>query len=404
MPKHIVKRLTAQIKDFFWDWKQPLVNEETLFAPFEKGSRALLDLETRNEAIECTWVKSWLTFGPERPLWAEFADELMRINTPLTEEAIPIETRINIVLQQWKTRSKAGDGVPEDIRNLLQVVRNNEVRLEGLAIDREVLTAMPIWVHRKADKRGRRLMNSAASQCLRNRHGVKTVEDAMTAESTLGSADHRSSDRCQCEDCEWTRCEYQCKTPHSCAKRASSLLNLLPRKWDPRQPQPMDEFPPSNEQPADTNPISRDVRVKNTISNAIRIFGNTLPEAEPPNLILPPTQLTTQTIAVCGNHTSAHELFHDTSYAIYAGENNPLNQCGLIQTPPNLRPTRLNGEAAAVLIALQQCPQDWEIHFITSCKTLVSAINTNAAKYEDELYNGVKWPELLRSIRALIQQ
>ncbi|KAH8826765.1 hypothetical protein DL96DRAFT_1417281, partial [Flagelloscypha sp. PMI_526] len=217
-----------------------------------------------------------------RPVWATFADELMRQNVPQTEEMIPEAVKTNIIQQEWKT-SKNAD-VPQDIREMLKVIRRNEVRLEGIAIERDLLLEMPIWLHKKADKRTRRLMNSAASRCLRERHGVRTVADAVSAETILGSHDHRQSNRCSCKDCEWTWNEYNCPMPHACAKRAKNLLDLLPPKWDPRCSQPFDKTSPTPENPnreAGT-PISKEFRIKDSLANTIRIFGNTQPNRRSP--------------------------------------------------------------------------------------------------------------------------
>jgi len=48
----------------------------------DAGGKKLLDLGTRNKAIEIRKLKSYLTFGANRPRWAYAADELIRKSIP----------------------------------------------------------------------------------------------------------------------------------------------------------------------------------------------------------------------------------------------------------------------------------------------------------------------------------
>ncbi|PBK86319.1 hypothetical protein ARMGADRAFT_940902, partial [Armillaria gallica] len=79
------------------------VNKETIYAPITDGGQNLLDIPTRNEAITVTWLRSYLNFGPERPMWAYAADVIIAHHTPTSEENVEPEQRMNIFLQLWKT-------------------------------------------------------------------------------------------------------------------------------------------------------------------------------------------------------------------------------------------------------------------------------------------------------------
>lgn len=76
MPVHIKKMITKRANTFMWGGKSPLVNEQTMFKPLDEGGRALVDIKTRNKAINVMWLKSYLKFGLDRPLWAYIADSL----------------------------------------------------------------------------------------------------------------------------------------------------------------------------------------------------------------------------------------------------------------------------------------------------------------------------------------
>jgi exonuclease III len=52
MPARALKEIRRIIRDFIWDNKRPLVNEETLQLPISQGGLAILDPVARNEAID----------------------------------------------------------------------------------------------------------------------------------------------------------------------------------------------------------------------------------------------------------------------------------------------------------------------------------------------------------------
>ncbi|KAF8067090.1 hypothetical protein FPV67DRAFT_1354158, partial [Lyophyllum atratum] len=52
MPPSIEKKLRKKVRNFIWHDKRAPVREEILFAPVEEGGRGMLDIATRNEAIE----------------------------------------------------------------------------------------------------------------------------------------------------------------------------------------------------------------------------------------------------------------------------------------------------------------------------------------------------------------
>ncbi|KAJ7813912.1 hypothetical protein B0H13DRAFT_1665070, partial [Mycena leptocephala] len=119
------------------------------------------------------------------------------------------------------------------------------VRLESLALSREIIRDMPIWYHKHADPRIRRLNHAKASECLRDKHQIRTVGEAEYFESILIKPDHMPTDECECESCNEWELKAGCTTPHSCYSKAKELLDTLPPKWDPRIEQPEDyELPP----------------------------------------------------------------------------------------------------------------------------------------------------------------
>lgn len=184
MPSNIELKLWRKIRNFVWHDKRAPVSEQILFSQIDKGGCALLDISTRNEAIEVMWLKSYLSFGPERPLWALGADEIFAINVPQFEENVDKRVRKNIFLQSWGL-SKAKSTQPHwqmrvypDLLHLQGIAEKHGLRPEGLAFSQEIVQAHPIWYHGDADRKIRLLNHGAASNCLKEKHAVWTAGDA----------------------------------------------------------------------------------------------------------------------------------------------------------------------------------------------------------------------------------
>ncbi|OSD08368.1 hypothetical protein PYCCODRAFT_1342847, partial [Trametes coccinea BRFM310] len=68
MPDRIRLRLNGILRKYIWDDKHNTpVGMAHLALPFDQGGFKILDLEARNEAITVMWLRSFLSFGPNRP-------------------------------------------------------------------------------------------------------------------------------------------------------------------------------------------------------------------------------------------------------------------------------------------------------------------------------------------------
>jgi hypothetical protein len=102
MPEEVEERLDRRIRSFLWaDKSQATVNKETVHAPSDVGGKNLLDLIARNEAIALTWLKTYLSFGLERPLWCFVADEILANKVVGADTNVDEAMRINAYLQSW---------------------------------------------------------------------------------------------------------------------------------------------------------------------------------------------------------------------------------------------------------------------------------------------------------------
>jgi hypothetical protein len=95
MPPNIETTLTKMISKFLWGDTKPRIANATLHAPITKGGLRILDLKTRNEAIEIIWLKSYLNFSLSCQPWATLTDHIILATTPRTKA----DTKMNPFLQ-----------------------------------------------------------------------------------------------------------------------------------------------------------------------------------------------------------------------------------------------------------------------------------------------------------------
>jgi len=104
MPTQVEAAINKIINDFIWeDGQGAHIAQEFLHQPKEVGSLDLLDIKTRNEAIELMWLKTYLNFSPKCQPWAVITDLIIcgsaQENT--IEQAIK-----NPFLQCWEIPSR----------------------------------------------------------------------------------------------------------------------------------------------------------------------------------------------------------------------------------------------------------------------------------------------------------
>ena len=234
MPTAIEKRLEKRIRKFIWGERTlSPVNFETVLAPIQKGGRSVLDIKTRNEAIDLMWLKSYLQFDNNRPLWALVADAIMAEQVPQSELRTDKAVRLNIFLQNWKTLS--GPKAPKTIKKLVKTAKRFTVRLEGHTFSPSISKQMPIWLHIKADKKSlKRHSKTIAGKCLIKKHKAISVGKIIDLADTLENIDHVPDPNCLCETCLESGDKHGCEDPHQCFIKAYELLNLLPSKWNPK--------------------------------------------------------------------------------------------------------------------------------------------------------------------------
>jgi len=83
MPSHIKNALTNMMSKFIWNQgTRPRIAMTTLRHPIYEGGLSILDIKSRNEAIEIIWLKMYLNFSPSCQKWATVVDHIILAAAP----------------------------------------------------------------------------------------------------------------------------------------------------------------------------------------------------------------------------------------------------------------------------------------------------------------------------------
>ncbi|THU93283.1 hypothetical protein K435DRAFT_613767, partial [Dendrothele bispora CBS 962.96] len=300
------------------------------------------------------WLKSYLSFGPDRPVWALFADALFALRVPLSERNVDPEIRMNIFLQTWHSYTN-NTQIP-DLKILTDTAKKFGLRIEGIAFLRGVIRQMPIWYHKEADPTIRTLNHTQASQCLKKKHAVRNVGDAEALANMLRNSQHTMENNCMCEQCTHLRTNLHCEHPQGCMKQALKLINTLPPKWDPRSVLPEDYQRKPRETEPDWIIFDNRVTTNGTLADIFRLFTdpkvtpvNTLPDLK----IRAPEDADTGNIIVATNG-SCYNNGEDNAHAgagIYVGPDHQMNRSAKL--PLYIGQSNQNGELVATKLAAE---------------------------------------------------
>jgi hypothetical protein len=182
MPTHVEEVLTKIIRDFMWEEdSSPRIALDFLHRPPDTGGLGLLDIRARNEAIDITWLKSYLNFSPTRPTWAKVTDPIIALAAISGNIA---QARVNSFLQIWKiaTRGNKLKKLNNDITRMLKVAEKYNVKLAAIRLSPELRAQLPAWYHIASTPRP---MTNRPSKCLLRKHLVSTVADLLHSSARL---------------------------------------------------------------------------------------------------------------------------------------------------------------------------------------------------------------------------
>lgn len=415
MPKRVEETLTKIIRNFMWeDDSSPRIALEVLRRPKEEGGLGLLDIQTRNEAIEITWLKAYLDFGPNRPDWAKITDLMM--DTAAPKNTIP-KARNNMFLQSWSvpTRGRRIKNLSSDTKRMMKAAKRFDANLAAIRLTPRLRTQLPAWYH-LANKP--RPIRNAASKCLLERHNVTTVADLvqMSARIRRTATDslHDSTTRCACLECIEDRIN-GCRDPQACAKEALTRIQMIFPKFNPLLPGDRHDSLSLTRRRKERNERAREndgeitfdpsITAKDNLAECFRIFTDPKKITNIPakrlqahGVILRDQQTTIHTDGACFHNGKANAR---CGSGVWLGPNNPHNQALRV---PGEDQSNQAGEIAAVILAVNTVPPSWPLKIITDSKYTINGLTKYLKEWEDHGWIGIRNRKLFKKAAHLLKR
>ncbi|KAL1941465.1 hypothetical protein VTO73DRAFT_7282 [Trametes versicolor] len=414
MPASVERRITTILTKFVWNGdERPRVAREQLYKPVTQGGIQLLDLKSRNEAIDLMWARSYLTVGLRQPPWTKIADALFARAIASDSKNTDLGARVNTFLQTWNISTRAKAGIPRCLKAMIKAAKKYGIRCETTNPSKDLREQLPVWSHigRKA---GRCNENSPACRCLRNNHQIRTVGQCAAAAQRLidSSSAHVPRPTCACEDCELDRARYLCLNPHRCATAAKRIVGRLENKWDPRRAGNEDGLTLTKNRKRENN----SARIANerilfdpTISTGVpiaesfRVFvPDTESDVQPAVRPVRPFQVTQEEIEVFTDG-SARDNGTDSARAasgVWFGEEDAQNEGARV---PYDAQTNQVAEVYAIILAHRKVPPFAPLHFVSDSKYVVDGLTKYLPAWESRGWIGVANADVFKEAAALLR-
>ncbi len=412
MPAKVTRKLEKMVVDFIWKGnKHPRIGRETLYKSPREGGVGLIDLESRNEAIDLVWLKHYLTKGEKRPRWAYIADRLLARAIVAEDKNVDWEARENCFLQTWRVSDRRGGKTPEDLRRMIRVGRKYGVRADAINPAEKVKDAMPIWYH-IGKKEGRSKANTKSAKCLRTTHNVRTVLDARRVASRLnpgglGAQKHGKGPKCKCHDCDEDRRVRGCDNPSRCAAAAQNMLDNLHPIWKPdgnhgcmqHSRNRSSSNARQGEGRTEYNPC---VAEKESIEECMRVFTSDECRTSPVRKCQEWSENLAGGIDVYTDG-SAVERGRTTERAgagIFYGVDDGRNTAAKV---PGSKQSNQAAEIYAINVAVARAPPNAPLHIVTDSKYAMDGLTKHSTKWEKRGWLGVSNADLFKETLARLR-
>ncbi|KAJ7019063.1 hypothetical protein C8F04DRAFT_976179 [Mycena alexandri] len=238
----------------------------------------------------------------------------------------------------------------------------------------ELKGKVPLW--KKTE-----INNTRECVCLRNRHGVHLVEDAMVILERLHDRTHVRVKDCTCEACVDDRLTKQCKNLDACVKAVEWKLSALLPKWDPRRCSPVNPRDAENEASGTFKPPTP----VTSLTEGFRVLTRKLHP-----------KIRTQSAAPTRHHSTPgtdQTVFIGTATArdgegkviaggsIWYGPDNEKNV--VLRVPEDQMQTARTADICSTLLAVQKAPRNQTLKIVNSKNTARIAMTRDLEKLED---------------------
>ena len=406
MPAVIESELNKQICKFTWNHERvDTVNQAQMYVPHQHGGKKILDIEARNKVTHLMWLQTYLNMGEERATWTYFADAIIGVDIrPSLQIDEDPGSRVMPILQTWETRAR-NSMLPEDLKTMLKLAREYNVRISAANPMKEVREELPLWYHTKSDPSARKLYRTKVARCLRGTHGVKLVKDATALLGGVGE-NHTPVLNCTCMTCTNLRTVVKCTHPGKCITMLATLLGKIHPAWNPATQGQVNGNPERGGEET-TDPLDRKVErgdETTRLTDTIMIFGETEEKSDPRQEERPEgprSQTNMATVYMDGACINNGGEEAQAGCGIWYGEDDPRNTGERV---PHRVQTNQTRELTAVLLAVKRHNPTKDLRIISDSKYVIDRLTTNLRRWEKRGWVDVSHGDLFKTIVAWTRQ
>ncbi|KAJ7072447.1 hypothetical protein C8F01DRAFT_971956 [Mycena amicta] len=266
----------------------------------------------------------------------------------------------------------------------------------------EITGALPLWHHhgRRPDKN--QINNGETQRCLRQYHGVQTVNDGLAVVERLQTIEHSPHRHCQCDPCTQDRDLRRCQNPHACAKTVEGRLSQILPKWDPRNARQVNHDDETLEEDTDEIQPFKPPPPITHLRDGFRVLTkDQRREAAPATRRRrhnPPADDGVVRAHIAATTKTPKRKATRAGAGIYIGDQHAGNRSARL--PPHWSQTERIAEIAAALLVVRNAPEAAEVVITSSNPYVKDAMNRDLTKWENEGWTGVKDRELLQCLAA----
>lgn len=175
--KQIRNALTKEIRNFIWadECHAPRVGLDHLEYTKEQGGIKLLNLKSRDKAIEMVWLRDYLNLMKVHPAWAFITDILLDETTPAMLDK---KTRQNAFLQKWNipTSGKRANKLGKDTIRMIKTAKKYKATFMPINLSCNLREKLPAWSHIGMEKA---IPRNLQAKCLAKNHSVTRIKDLL---------------------------------------------------------------------------------------------------------------------------------------------------------------------------------------------------------------------------------
>jgi len=403
--------ISRKIAAFLWDDASSMVSASVMSGQIETGGKKILDIKSRNEAIELMKLQSYLRLNKNRPRWAKIADVLMKGNIPMSQNVQDGAAAQNTFLQTWTVKIGARSTLPESLSKMLRTARKYNVDLDPPLPSMNLRKQMPVWFHKGQNPVMNPRNNGNWADCQRSTHDIWTVGEMEEYTNETLTLRHSMRKNCACDPCRAAR-RKGCPNPAKCRQAAKKILDSLHPKWRPRAltQGDLDHLQLSNEQIQENTrsqenggDVVFDPSLNSTseFTEEFRVFVDQQKTRQFPatrELVAEPQD--DVTVLIHALHADQGYENARSAYTVWFSNDDPRNTTRRTQGTVT---TKEAGECQAALYALTQIPSHDKLTLKTSSGYLRRILTKGLQKMEDQNWIGKRNTETLQALVATLR-